>query len=79
MDERRKTFSQQLQEMGGTEHADRLSALRAELDREDPRPHVLAEQFELLQDHPDLGTKLSAWWNDPKTQTFIADLNGMGL
>jgi hypothetical protein len=79
MDDQRKTFAQQLREIGGSEHADHLAELRSELEREDPRPAVLEEQFERLRSHPNLGAELTAWWNDPKTQTFIAELNGMGL
>lgn len=79
MNDRGKTFAEQLREIGGSEHADHLTELRSELEREAPRPAVLEEQFERLRSHPDLGAELTVWWNDPKVQTFIAELNGMGL
>ncbi len=79
MDDHRKALDEQLQQLSGGEHAQHVAELRAELERQDPRPAVLAEEFERLQSHPDLGVKLTTWWNDPKTQAFIAELNGLGI
>ena len=79
MDERRKALRESLQEYSGPEHADHVAELHAELDREEPRPAILAAHVERLSEQPGLEFKIASWWNDPKTQAIIADLNAMGI
>ncbi len=79
MDERRKALRESLQSFSGPEHADHFEDLHAELDREEPRPSILAAHVERLSAQPDLEFKITSWWNDPKTQAFIAELNAMGI
>lgn len=79
MDERRKALRESLQSYSGPEYADHVADIHSELDREEPRPSVLAAHVERLKTQPDLEFKVASWWNDPKTQAFIAELNATGI
>ncbi len=79
MDDQRKAIRDSLHEYGGHEHVEHLGDLHAELDREEPRPAQLAAEFERLRAEPSMEFMITSWWNDPKTQSFIAELNALGI
>jgi hypothetical protein len=59
-------------------HAD-IDALHAELSSEKPSPERIAEHVEGFRDRPKIFAVVANWFDDPRTQTFLADLAGTGL
>jgi hypothetical protein len=61
-----------------TAHAD-IDALHAEVSKDRPSPETIAAHVERFRDRPRLFAIVANWFDDPRTQTFLADLSGTGL
>lgn len=59
-------------------HAD-IDALHAELTKEQPSADAISSHVERLRGQPKLWAILATWFEDPRTQTFLADLSSAGL
>ena len=59
-------------------HAD-IDALHAELSAERPSADRIAAHVENLRARPKVFAIVANWFDDPRTQTFLADLAGTGL
>ncbi len=56
-----------------------IDALHQELQGNPPDPARIKEHVDRAKGFPALLAPLESWWLDPRTQTFLADLNGAGL
>lgn len=59
-------------------HAD-IDALHAELSRDEPSRDAIESHVEGFRNRPKLFAIIANWFDDPRTQTFLADLAGTGL
>jgi len=56
-----------------------IDALHAELAKERPSAEAIASHVERLRTQPRLVALIANWFDDPRTQTFLADLSSAGL
>ena len=59
-------------------HAE-IDALHGELAKERPSSEAIAAQVERLRSLPPLASLIANWWDDPRTQLFLQELNAAGL
>lgn len=65
-------------EEGDGGHAE-IDALHGELAKERPSAEVIAATVESLRSLPQLASIIANWWDDPRTQLFLQELNAAGL
>ncbi len=58
---------------------DDLTALQQELASDQPSHDTVHSLIERLRINPELENAIGAWANDPRTQSFLAELNALGL
>jgi hypothetical protein len=56
-----------------------IDALHAELSKDSPSADTIAMHVEQLRERPKLLALVSNWFDDPRVQTFLADLSSAGL
>jgi hypothetical protein len=56
-----------------------IDALHAELIKATPSVDAINGHVEGLRQRPQIFAIVSNWFDDPRTQTFLADLAGTGL
>jgi hypothetical protein len=56
-----------------------IDALHGELSSERPAPAAIKAHVESLRKHAPLTTLVANWFEDPRTQAFIAELTATGL
>ncbi len=59
-------------------HAE-IEALHAELIKAQPSVDAITTHVEGLRQRPQIFAIVANWFDDPRTQTFLADLAGTGL
>ena len=59
-------------------HAE-IDALHAELLKQSPSRDAIAGHVERLRQQPRLVAIVENWFDDPRVQTFLADLSSAGL
>lgn len=59
-------------------HAD-IDALHQELSKDRPSADTISSHVERLRRQPKLVAIVANWFEDPRTQTFLADLSSAGL
>jgi hypothetical protein len=59
-------------------HAE-IDALHEELSKETPSADKIATHVERIRRQPKLLAIIENWFDDPRTQTFLADLSSAGL
>ena len=57
----------------------RISELHDELHAHHPKSAAIQEHVSALRQHPSLRDIITAWFDDPRTQAFIAELTAAGL
>lgn len=64
----------------GHHHAhETIDRLGAELAARRPDPQAIRRHVGALRALPELEARIVNWWDDPKTQRFIADIGQLGL
>jgi hypothetical protein len=56
-----------------------IDALRAETESAAPDRRTIEGHVRTLRSLPELEAAVANWWDDPKTQRFIANLSQIGL
>jgi hypothetical protein len=56
-----------------------IDALHAELSKDRPSAAAIASHVERLREQPKLLAVIGNWFDDPRVQTFLADLSSAGL
>jgi hypothetical protein len=56
-----------------------IDALHAELTKATPSVDAINAHVEGFRERPKVFAVISNWFDDPRTQTFLADLAGTGL
>ncbi|TAM72663.1 hypothetical protein EPN44_15330 [bacterium] len=59
-------------------HAE-IDALHGELAKERPSSEAIVAKVERLRSLPQLRSLIANWWDDPRTQLFLQELNAAGL
>ena len=56
-----------------------IDELHAALRSQPPDPHAIRKHVGVLRSLPELEAAIANWWDDPKTQRFVANLGQIGL
>jgi hypothetical protein len=56
-----------------------IDELHAEVERDPPSRHAIEKHVRTLRALPELEAIVANWWDDPKTQRFVANLGQIGL
>ena len=64
---------------GDPSSSDTIDALHAELGKDAPSAGAISEHVETLRRQPPLVAILENWFDDPRTQAFLAELSATGL
>lgn len=79
-DQRPELPLQQLHAAADDDQArEQIDALHAELSKVQPSSDVIATHVDEIRKQPKLVALIENWFDDPRIQTFLADLSSAGL
>jgi hypothetical protein len=64
---------------GSPRSGETIDALHTELGKAQPSAEAITEHVETLRRQPPLVAILENWFEDPRTQAFLAELSATGL
>ena len=64
---------------GAPHSGETIDALHAELGKDQPSADTIVEHVAALRRQPPLVAILENWFEDPRTQAFLAELSATGL